>query len=411
MLGVIQKRSDPHLAIRELLGEPGSFVSTRSQPPESALSSRSAPVDNALSFAPTPVPIPLQANLALMAPAAAENSETTEDPPVTENRAETKRTPAKAQTATQEAPVVLKKPAEAAPLVEKWGRNTPEPARPPPIRKSGITQRPPIIRGGNTSRPGTPIPAPVAVQIPVVESAGVAQTAAVQSASIQSGPVQSAAKSPPIQVRSSQSLPAQPPAVQAAPQPAVRDSAVMPVIPGVPDDFADTFDPTPPGAPFAELSQSPAPEPELLHGAAPEMPGAQGFDKNLYTMDGVRRVAVHLRDGSVKRGSIENQKLIGANLLMKLSSGESEEFRQGSLKAVFILSQSSSSSVASLPTAKATPEGKRVAVDFHDRRTVEGYSTDLENELPGFFLIPSTPIANTERIFIYRAAVAAINIV
>lgn len=48
--------------------------------------------------------------------------------------------------------------------------------------------------------------------------------------------------------------------------------------------------------------------------------------------------------------------------------------------------------------------GKKVKVTFKDGETVTGYTSGFSPNKPGFFLFPSDPRSNTEKIFVLNAA-------
>jgi hypothetical protein len=52
--------------------------------------------------------------------------------------------------------------------------------------------------------------------------------------------------------------------------------------------------------------------------------------------------------------------------------------------------------------------GARVRVTFRDGRQVAGFSTDHRSTAVGFFVVPADNRTNTERIFIYRHSISAV---
>jgi hypothetical protein len=115
---------------------------------------------------------------------------------------------------------------------------------------------------------------------------------------------------------------------------------------------------------------------------------------------GDHRVILHTMEGGVKRGSIRDVDLASAAVELSTSPSSSETVPRERVKAIFFMLA---------PGSRAPmPEGTKVRVTFRDGRQVAGFSRDHKSLAIGFFVVPADNRTNTERIFIYRHAVSAV---
>jgi hypothetical protein len=206
-----------------------------------------------------------------------------------------------------------------------------------------------------------------------------------------------------------------PPLVSAAPALPVAAAPVARQPPAGPPPA-----PPPVVAPVAEVmtaaaarAQVSVPAPAAPH--IPQVPtgpvGVAAFDRSgtpLKPTDmpvqvvGEHRVILHTMEGGVKRGSIRDADL--SNALVSLATGPSsnESVPRDRVKAIFFMLAPGSRAPA--------PEGSKVRVTFRDGRQVAGFSKDHKSLAIGFFVVPADNRTNTERIFIFRHAVSAVQV-
>jgi small nuclear ribonucleoprotein (snRNP)-like protein len=116
---------------------------------------------------------------------------------------------------------------------------------------------------------------------------------------------------------------------------------------------------------------------------------------------GEHRVAVHMRKGGTRRGTVRDVDLSKPTFsLLPQGGGPAESLYHAEVKAIFFML-----------TAGEKPkpaDGKKVVVTFGDGRTIEG-TRDGADAKHGFFLVPSDALrTNTRRIYIARDATSHI---
>ncbi|MFZ5470674.1 MAG: DUF6982 domain-containing protein [Myxococcota bacterium] len=170
-----------------------------------------------------------------------------------------------------------------------------------------------------------------------------------------------------------------------------------------PEEEIDLVDEAEPEAP-----PPPAPAPVNMAPLAPPLGGGKptsafgqpGALASAYVA-GEHRVIVHTIEGQVKRGVIRDVDLLDATIALELQAGHApENIPIQRMKAVFFM----------LPPGKqpSPTNGEKVRVTFNDGRQVAGFSNDVHDDLPGFFMVPADNRTNTARIFVYRASVRSV---
>ncbi|MGQ0503818.1 MAG: DUF6982 domain-containing protein [Myxococcaceae bacterium] len=148
-----------------------------------------------------------------------------------------------------------------------------------------------------------------------------------------------------------------------------------------------------------EIEETPAPAagpaPDPLRAAAPAK-GRTNVRSSL--IKGEHRVVVHTVEGQVKRGTIRDAELSAATLVLQPQGGGAKEtIPKDRIKAVFFMAA---------PGSRPAPlTGKKIKVTFLDGRQIAGASTDYEENVSGFFLVPADTRAHTSRIYVLSAAV------
>jgi hypothetical protein len=136
----------------------------------------------------------------------------------------------------------------------------------------------------------------------------------------------------------------------------------------------------------------PPPPPE----SAPGPQGATPF----VPLPGVRRVIVHLLDGSVKRGTTTDLDLGSAAFAVSSPAGVVEEIPRDRVKAIFFMLA---------PGARPpSPEGTRLRIELVDGRSMVGFGADDGSHPLGVLLTPSDARTGTEVIFVARAGIRAL---
>ena len=116
---------------------------------------------------------------------------------------------------------------------------------------------------------------------------------------------------------------------------------------------------------------------------------------------GEHRVAIHMRAGGTRRGTLRDVDLSKSSFsLLPQGGGAAEPMYHAEVKAIFFMLA---------PGEKLKrPDGGKVVVTFPDGRTIEGHR-DGADAKPGFFLVPSDAArTNTRRIYIARDATSDI---
>jgi hypothetical protein len=161
---------------------------------------------------------------------------------------------------------------------------------------------------------------------------------------------------------------------------------------GAPPPAARTA-PAPAPAPLAKAAAPVEPEPEIR-------PAPSG---GFAVVAGLHRVTVHTLDGRVLRGTLTDSDLEAAELKLDTGTpGQATALPTADVKAIFFM----------LAPGEVPPpaQGKRVRVAFRDGRQVAGISADYQEGGLGFFMIPVDTRTNTERIWVYQAAVKQVTV-
>ncbi|WP_242355253.1 hypothetical protein [Anaeromyxobacter sp. SG64] len=171
------------------------------------------------------------------------------------------------------------------------------------------------------------------------------------------------------------------------PAAAPRAPTLAPAAPVLARSVAPAAPPAPPAP--ARPASAAVPAPVAAASAAPASSSRAA---------GSHRVVVHMLEGTVKRGVIEDADLAAPVLALASAPGAAaDELPTEKMKAIFFM----------LPPGEAPPpaEGKKVRVTFRDGRQVAGFGPDYREDGPGFFMLPGDTRTNTGRIWVYRAAV------
>jgi len=172
------------------------------------------------------------------------------------------------------------------------------------------------------------------------------------------------------------------------------------------DGAAAPFEPARNTPPQLELVRGPETleDPDLLvplEGATPPM-GVPPVDAAPpLVVPGEQRVAIHMRAGQTKRGTVTDLDLSQPQVpLEPQGGGPTESIAHDEVKAIFFM-------LAPGEKAEAVP-GQAVRVTFSDGRSIEGHREGGESR-DGFFLVPlDAQRTNTRRIYVARDAVSEI---
>jgi hypothetical protein len=118
-------------------------------------------------------------------------------------------------------------------------------------------------------------------------------------------------------------------------------------------------------------------------------------------VSGERRVVVHLIDGQVKRGTVQDLDLTAGTVPLQSVPGVVDNIATDRLKAIFFM--------LAPGTQRPAQSGQKIRLTFQDGREVVGFSLDFKTGDPGFFLTPADERTNTERIFVPRWSVYSID--
>ncbi|HEX9506915.1 MAG TPA: hypothetical protein VF947_00830, partial [Myxococcales bacterium] len=169
-------------------------------------------------------------------------------------------------------------------------------------------------------------------------------------------------------------------------------------------------------APTGEKQRSRVAPAPILLGAAAEAPAAPGDSETfesaaplLDTNNGVKstfvagehRVVVHLIDGQVKRGTVQDLDLTAGTVPLQSAPGVVDNIATDRLKAIFFM--------LAPGAPKTAPGGQKIRLTLQDGREVVGFSDDFKTGTPGFFLRPADERTNTARIFVPRWSVYSID--
>ncbi|MFN0062689.1 MAG: DUF6982 domain-containing protein [Myxococcaceae bacterium] len=118
-------------------------------------------------------------------------------------------------------------------------------------------------------------------------------------------------------------------------------------------------------------------------------------------VEGEHRVIIHTLEGQVKRGTLRDVNLFESAIPLELAAGDlPESIAADRIKAIFFMQPAG---------ARPPPNtGRKVRVTFKDGRQVAGFSADVDDQQPGFFVVPADNRTNTARIFIFRSSVQTV---
>jgi len=121
------------------------------------------------------------------------------------------------------------------------------------------------------------------------------------------------------------------------------------------------------------------------------------------------RVVAHFADGRVLKGTIRDfspDKPL-CHLVPEEPGEAALKIQLGTLKALFFVKDYSGDSQRRdrVDFDDAPAQGRRLIVHFKDGEAVAGTTSAFAPDKPGFFISPTDPAANNERIFILRSAV------
>ncbi|MCU0304569.1 MAG: hypothetical protein MUC56_10985 [Thermoanaerobaculales bacterium] len=117
-----------------------------------------------------------------------------------------------------------------------------------------------------------------------------------------------------------------------------------------------------------------------------------------------REVVLHFRDGTTRRGRLRRE-FSPTDRAVEVSTDDGEQLRAefGGLKAVFFIKdprrRDLEVQVSSLDILRPTT-GATARVEFFDGEVIHGRVAQYSVEEHGFFLFPTSPESNNERIFV-----------
>ncbi|MBZ0269985.1 hypothetical protein K8I85_17675 [bacterium] len=123
-----------------------------------------------------------------------------------------------------------------------------------------------------------------------------------------------------------------------------------------------------------------------------------------------RLVAARFLDGTLCKGVTVDFKTGCTWFHVRQDDGEQVRIETQGLKAIFFIKSVDGDAAHKEEKdyeSKKTPE-KKVWVEFIDGECLAGWSSALGRD-DGFYLTPTDPDSNMERVFIYRAAVAGVS--
>ena len=149
----------------------------------------------------------------------------------------------------------------------------------------------------------------------------------------------------------------------------------------------------------------------ILRGGAAATPPAQADPETSFEdlvpivsanfVAGEHRVVVHLIDGQVKRGTVQDLDLTAGTVPLQSGPGVVDNIATDRLKAIFFM--------LAPGAPKTAPGGQKIRLTLQDGREVVGFSDDFKTGTPGFFLRPADERTNTARIFVPRWSVYSID--
>jgi len=118
------------------------------------------------------------------------------------------------------------------------------------------------------------------------------------------------------------------------------------------------------------------------------------------------------RDGTVVKGTTTNFSPAKSSFHLQTAQHTAIEVKLDELKAVFFVKQLDGN--PAYHEVKGFSEvrmyGQKIACRLVDGEVLTGFTQGYDPKRPGFFLIPSDPKSNNERVFVLNAAVLQVNV-
>jgi hypothetical protein len=123
------------------------------------------------------------------------------------------------------------------------------------------------------------------------------------------------------------------------------------------------------------------------------------------------QIVVRFRDGRLIKGRTADFNPSRNKFHVQVEgSGAVVAVETGGLKAVFFVhSYAGNPKHVDQDAGNPPGQGRRIEVTFTDGEVLHGCTQGYSPEKPGFFVIPSDPKGNNNRVFVLRAAVARVH--
>jgi hypothetical protein len=124
-------------------------------------------------------------------------------------------------------------------------------------------------------------------------------------------------------------------------------------------------------------------------------------------------VVLHFRDGHTERGTLASDfSPSQPTLVVESPEGNTHDVEVDELKAVFFLKERRRREAdMHLGSASAEPPpGAKARVEFFDGEIIKGLVQHYSVANKGFFLYPTAPESNNERIFVVASALTMVDI-
>ena len=127
------------------------------------------------------------------------------------------------------------------------------------------------------------------------------------------------------------------------------------------------------------------------------------------------KVAVHFKDGSIKKGTTQNFSANNVSFHLLTSDGQTLVVKMEELKAMFFvkdyLGNKLSKDVNKISRSNIQAgTGRMIRVTFSDDEMIVGYSAGYSPNRQGFFVIPADQEGNNERFFVITSATKKVEI-
>lgn len=118
------------------------------------------------------------------------------------------------------------------------------------------------------------------------------------------------------------------------------------------------------------------------------------------------KVVLKYKDGTIKKGQIDNFFPEKTRFYLQTLDGEAEYIGMEELKAVYFVKDHEGNKDYESNYSDFRPgEGLKIGVKFHDDETIIGYSLAYSPKRQGFMLTPADQRCNNIRIFVIQSAV------